>query len=214
MKERPIIFKTEMVEAILEGRKTQTRRIMRDQPRWDSMLNAWSVPFGYCQNPRKSSTLLDQVAYVQPGDILWVKENFRIGKSWEGSSPSKVASFLKPSDVFYPSAKEDAPSWAGRLRPSIHMPREFSRLTLEVADVRVMRLQDITMEDSIAEGLVFNEEYGKWQGSAEAKGGIRVFYHNPIKAFQDLWLSIHGKGSWDQNPWVFVYTFKVLEVKQ
>ena len=144
-KERPIIFSGPMIRAILEGRKTQTRRIVK--PNCLSKLS----PYG------------------RTGDRLWVRETW--GHNPEG-----------PGYVYRSDGDFDMKFHGDRWRPSIHMPRWASRITLEVTGVRVERLQDINEEDALAEGVEH--------------------------AFRSLWESINGPGSWDANPWVWVVEFR------
>jgi hypothetical protein len=179
MKERPILFSTEMVKAILEGRKTQTRRIVKKQPHgageWARQLASWLFP-------NVNPYIKLKCPYGQPGDRLWVRETFLIEHSCHKNFYEYRADYSDTIalDVIW--------------RPSIFMPREACRLMLEVTDVRVERLQDITEEDAIAEGTV------------------RIHrYKTMVWEYETLWESINGKGSWDKNPWVWVIEFKKIE---
>lgn len=167
MKERPIIFSGPMVRAILEGRKTQTRRVVKD----DTML-AWLN----CDNVVKP--INDHVAhlgcpYGQPGDRLWVRETFC-------------------PDYDPPIYKADEDQAKIAWKPSIHMPRWASRITLEITAVRVERLQDISDADALAEGCE----------------PFRENDMNAIDAYADLWADINGPENWEANPWVWVIEFK------
>lgn len=175
MKERPILFSGEMVRAILEGRKTQTRRVIRDNllSRFDDLnLDSYSD-----RNPSYETEcgqlvlMTDLCPYGQVGDRLWVRETWAY-------CPYRDCFFYR-ADNF----SEDKFKW----KPSIHMIRAASRITLEITGVRVERLQDISEEDAIAEGM--NPEL-------------------PRAKFRFLWESINGKGSWNLNPWVWVIEFK------
>ena len=196
MKEHPILFSTPMVRAILEGRKTQTRRVMSYQP--DEEYTTVYGPEMYTQ------TLIDRngeeqpgpevfgvygydwslkCPYGQPGDRLWVRE------TW-----------LQDGDIYLYKADFGkgilSDSWNGHWKPSIHMPRKASRLTLEIVNIRAERLQDISEEDARAEGA------GWWQPIGKNK--------TYILDFGMLWNSINsarGYG-WDVNPWVWVVEFK------
>lgn len=188
MKERPILFSGTMVRAILEGRKTQTRRLVKPAPIFCSNVG-WEV-----FTPRDGALPLDQVAcpYGQPGDRLWVRE------TWAPNSVgSAIALILKSAPqpgVYYAATHTGRVGW--RWRPSIHMPRWASRITLEVVAVRVQRLQDISRGDAMAEGCPF--------ANMADGGDPRIWY-------SWLWNQINGDGSWDANPWVWVIEFKRVE---
>ncbi|MCO1337108.1 hypothetical protein MO867_22550, partial [Microbulbifer sp. OS29] len=104
----------------------------------------------------------------------------------------------------------------GGWRPSIHMPRWASRITLEITAIRIQRIQDISEEDAKAEGLRWHSLYREW-GGVELHPDSRPdlpqwrWYDNPVEAFKNLWESINGAGSWDQNPWVWVIEFRRVE---
>jgi hypothetical protein len=182
MKSHPILFSSPMVRALIEGRKTQTRRIVKPQP---------LTPF----NDAALRLLPRQCPYGQPGDLLWVRETwFHPNKS----NPSKYnLSYRADADAIH--------NWY----PSIHMPRWVSRLTLELTDVRVERLQAIGEEDAAAEGVVFEEgpvvPYPAW--CREPKSGH--LFDSAKDCFESLWGIINGPESWDENPWVWALTFKV-----
>jgi hypothetical protein len=184
MKERPILFSAPMVRAILERRKTQTRRIMKPQP------------YGFLfQKPVKSLGGAEiKCPYGQTGDRLWVRE------TWGTDAPNldTCRRGVESDGLFYgPYYAADA-DWFDnhtvRMRPSIHMPRWASRITLEITNVRVERLQDISREDAIAEGTP----------PPDAAYSMRDSY-------MMLWESINGRGSWATNPWVWVIEFKRFE---
>ena len=215
MKERPILFSAPMVRAILEGRKTQTRRVVKPQPVIDrasgsvvvenrtvgmrSYLYSW--PIGAEPN---DMFINERCPYGVPGDRLWVKETWR--PFWHPELYCSVqyaadSSYRKPdfsdedrghrfADLCDRSG-DNAEPW----HPSIHMWRELSRLTLEVVSVRVERLQDINEEGAKAEGAE-QLHVGEIQSGSYRDG------------FQDLWESINGAESWDVNPWVWVVEFR------
>lgn len=214
MATKPILFSTPMVQALLDGRKTQTRRVMRRA----------RGSFVYCENNRviKSYELNDLIAnptiahdfcpYGKPGELLWVRE-----------------SFTKDLDGYV--YKANCPWWDslhGKFKkPSIHMPRRASRITLEITDVRVEKLQDISEEDAEAEGVEYFKtgcSYGGdityhfkdylCEGVHTENDGERIIYNNTFpddasSSFKSLWKSINGKDSWDVNPWIWVVEFKV-----
>jgi hypothetical protein len=194
MKENPIIFNGDMVSAILDGRKTQTRRPVKPQPNARIELcsyNGWSTTHNVngctCDGQYKSP-------FGSPGDRLWVRETFLLS--------TKGKPFYRASTNL-PGAK-----W----KPSIHMPRHASRITLEVVSVRVERLREISEEGAIAEGISRGKNKSVWWCDEVYQG---VKDKSPIsptakKAFEDLWDSIYAaKGTgWDANPWVWVVEFK------
>lgn len=202
MKERPILFSGAMVRAILEGRKTQTRRVVKPQPT-SRGARSWDEPVCH---------LADSKFVV--GRRLWVRE------TWQGpllDSEEHEAqfredgpdAFKKPGFCAYRATDTlDAVDSDGNdlgWRPSIHMPRWASRILLEVTGVRVERLNDISKADAIAEGAPpshpsidrVSAEYGHADFS-------RSWY-------AQLWDQINGPGSWDANPWVWVVEFKRVE---
>lgn len=206
MKERPILMSAPMVRAILDGRKTQTRRIVKPTPEWIGQSGVLSYR-GRVGLPHALSP------FGQPGDRLWVREAFRFLDSFDGDSPNTVgnrclvAGYPKPWAPTHYEADGWRDNWmnvgtapgsvtAGKLRPGIHMPRWASRITLEVVSVRVERLQDISDEDAIAEGI-YPTSTGLYPGSAKAE-------------YRKLWEQINGAGSWDVNPWVWVISFRRL----
>jgi hypothetical protein len=190
VKERPILFSAPMVRAILEGRKTQTRRVVKDVPEW---CRDW----GYTTFTPKGSIsargpVEDNVGekffrlkYGAPGDRLWVRETW--SHTGVGVWSIGAARLAGRCGVVY-AADIDGKSegwW-----PSIHMPREFSRITLEITGVRVLRLQDISYADAQAEG------WPPWDA------------FDPITWYSVLWRDINGAESWSANPWVWVVEFK------
>ena len=205
---KPILFSTEMVQAILEGRKTQTRRIIKPQPKEGIITTAFDFKKGFYaskikieENPdRFEITKLFKPKY-QTGDILWVRESF--------AKPPIYAFGVKY--IYKAGFNESICGW----KPSIHMPKEAARIFLEVTNVRVERLKDISEEDAIAEGidkkgdLYFNYFESKLLG----KGLPKEYFYKEISkvSFMSLWSKINGIDSWKANPWVWVYEFKVVE---
>jgi hypothetical protein len=208
MAERPILFSGPMVRAILAGRKTQTRRVLKCQPGPDTSKVFTEIVFGRLtatfhpyEHTNKNSTVrwgLCHCPYGQPGDRLWVRETWR-PKTWSDSNfgeieyADKVVRMVNGPWSFnkmFPVGKN-----ADRWRPSIHMPRWASRITLEITDIRVERVHEISRDDCEAEGSY-------WATDADDEGG-----------FVNLWDSINAKRGygWDANPWVWVISFKKLE---
>lgn len=178
MTARPIIFSTPMVRALLDGRKTQTRRL------------AW----------RKANTGCDDDApvcvpslwqRVQPGDLLWVREAITPA----GDQPRVYAA--------------DHPQGRGWASP-IHMPRYFSRLTLEVATATIEGVQDISGEDVRAEGIAaFMSVGGALMFGVQVEGGFSHPGLTRRETFTSLWCDLHGPGAWNDNPEVVALTFTV-----
>lgn len=188
--EKPILFKDEMIRAILEGWKTQTRRIVKPCKCKDSLCElapheiAGEINRGHYRN----------CPYGKPGDRLWVRENFlqlMHGQVTDGRV--KYCASIDPRSTGTP--KNDGYWW--RKRPSIHMPRWASRITLEITGVRVERLQDISIADAKAEGSF-----------THGHSGAEI---SPRTGFRHLWARINGHESWDANPWVWVIEFKRID---
>lgn len=195
MRERPILFSSEMVRAILEGRKTQTRRVVHGVDGSDKFL-----AFGIYGKALFTDNILNIVSgkphdflvkcpYGLPGDRLWVRETWA-GDDWHG-----YAYKATDPDVLPFGEEVTFDKW----RPSIYMPREASRTTLEIVSVRVERLQQIDNHESWREGI---PEFGKW---IENEGEAR-------DEFARLWNSINAERGygWDTNPWVWVIEFKQI----
>lgn len=177
MKEKPILFSTPMVRAILDGRKTQTRRIVKPQPYPD---------LDDRMDPIAKGILLDPLRTVkyQKGMILWVRETWR---------PTLHSFPIGPRWDYRATAEEDGAPTEGPWKPSIFMPKEASRIRIEITNVRIERLWDISKKDAIAEG-------------------VQTLY--PVDHYKRLWESINGKGSWNKNPCVWVIQFKKIDGKE
>lgn len=230
--ERSILFSTPMVRAILAGTKTQTRRIVKHRitgPNppgafydWrDAHTNKWLGAHGGVMAFAKCNAAA-LCPYGKPGDLLWVRESFAIVPRTAYARSDGVRQTLRPDDG------EDAAiyraDWvrsAGglRWRPSIHMPRWASRITLEITDVRVERLQAIGRDDAIAEGVEWNRcPTHQTQRSMEAqiaanRIGMAAHWEGEIDyvgGYRWLWESIHGENAWVLNPWVWVIEFRRL----
>jgi hypothetical protein len=230
MKERPILFSGEMVKALLAGTKTQTRRICKpamihDGPAasvhrdgagrgwiawWPDAVSAEDTKRLY---PGDSGFLCP---YGTPSDRMWVKETWQMPCGLDVFSPNAAAAKcvdagLKPWAPVRYAADETATNphllrdfggkW-GKTRVSIHMPRWASRITLEVTGVRVERLQDISEEDAIVEGIV--AQYLSADGFDRTDG----YGNTPRYLYRLLWERINGEGSWAANPWVWALSFK------
>lgn len=224
MKERPILFSAPMVRAILEGRKTQTRRIVKHIP-------ALGGPLGWCaaakaQEPGWVYIVGDYrrfCPYGVPGDRLWVKETWCAWDTTEeniecdeveGNVASLVERGIGRHHVTY---RADPNRYANKWRPSIFMPRWASRITLEIEAVRVERLIEISEEDAVAEGVIAPrcEHCGYTRADSRFQMDHR-FCQSPepssaIPIYRELWESINGFGAWDANPWVWVIQFRRIK---
>jgi hypothetical protein len=204
MKERPILFNGAMVRAILDGSKTQTRRIMKPQPETvdGRSIKAWDG------HPAALLNLLNQngrkCPYGQPGDRLWVRETWQAWRKtsyeydeWEVCDvpPSQIIDEYGESSIEYQATSKSMGPW----RPSIHMPRWASRIDCLVKAVRVERLQDISNADALAEGVSVHPEF---------HDEPRTSMYSPAAAFQDLWSATYSAGSWEANPWVWIVSFE------
>lgn len=193
IQERPILFNGDMVRAILDGRKTVTRRSVK------GIALEWLRPDGF--TPEFTASPGNGLCpYGQPGDRLWVRESFGLQVRRDGCGGTGefiVYRASAPDAVRYVSAsgKAEPIKW----KPSIHMPRHSSRILLEITAVRVERLQDITRPDIRAEGLQCPPELA----SDDTSPNYRDWYP---AAWRDLWNSTGG--DWDANPWVWVVEFK------
>ena len=228
MSDRPILFSTPMVRALLAGTKTQTRRIIKPQPPADIVRHCWyDAPlYGFTKDHDVTNDWHKVRLLAYKGDRLWVRENAAVRHtSWHHEDGETYT-------VSYRADEDDSGVWLGlpavgggprkgkaptlfpsrshnvdgslRWQPSIHMPKWASRLTLTVTDVRVERLQDISEEDAIAEGC---EQYSSSTKlsrpfNADWKGIYR-------QGYAELWNEINGAGAWEANPWIVAYTFTV-----
>jgi hypothetical protein len=245
MKERPILFSAPMVRAILAGKKTQTRRVVKPQPEFCGGAGEGSDAkcWGWMNEDRTGPKFLcvtdSRCPYGEPGDRLWVRETWNYqGASavWEngGRRPhdelfvkyraddAERTIHRKPDDKHgLPKQRpwrhgEDEDDYSDYLTrfwrkwtPAIFMPRDVSRITLEIVSVRVERLQDITEADALAEGIFFHKPDGIHHS------GYRYDESSPchptaVNAYSWLWESINGPESWAANSWVWVIEFKRL----
>jgi hypothetical protein len=217
-KERPILFQGAMVRAILAGTKTQTRRVVKATAgRPIEFLGGgpvggrdWNDPecWGYEHHDSATWVLLkadksaDTAAYPcpygWPRDRLWVRETWAYHLHAQAS--------MRDEDGPWVYAADGRPALQMRLcdrwRPSIHMPRAASRITLEITDVRVERLQDISEADALAEGIA--PAYGGYGLPA----GEHFHATDPRQSYLSLWESINGEGSVEANPWVWAVSFR------
>lgn len=214
IREKGLIFNSEMVRAILDGRKTQTRRLIKwKQTRFteigereDGSKWPWS------EDAEHTCDFWHPCPFGAVGDRIWVREAYRFPASLDDVSPTGVGEmavatgYRKPwAPTFYEFTGTFSDGWkgfetppkvsdAGKLRPSIHMPRWASRILLEITNVRVERLRSMSQGDARAEGVI--------AASGPMEAGL---------AFRELWDSIYGEESWKANPWVWVIEFKRVE---
>lgn len=198
IRERPILFSAPMVLAILDGRKTQTRRIIKPQPRtdWLGYTMMHSKPgVALLNGPDYPDDADDELPcpYGAPGDRLWVRERCYEG-THSGGRPW----------VRYAADGEHQLPRGTRWRPSIHMHRWASRILLEVTEVRVQRLKQISEQDARAEGV---------EPLESLCSGERPRLSHLI-SYEITWNDINGRGSWDANPWVWAVSFCVLEPRR
>ena len=210
MSEKPILFSAPMVQALLNGTKTQTRRVIKPQPlTWET--GSAFLPFETIQKR----------PYGNIGDRLWVRETWKPHCEGPISEQFPIGTCVKyraDGAMMKPTLwTEDQGGWCEaheeetKWRPSIFMPRWASRITLEITGVRVGRLQDISEQDAVAEGIESNpgtyshERFWKHYGA-----NCHLGYLKAAESYRTLWESINGPGSWDKNPWVWVIEFRKI----
>ncbi|EDV3055199.1 hypothetical protein HU71_004732 [Salmonella enterica subsp. enterica] len=211
MKERGMIFNAEMVRAILDGRKTQTRRPIKwKQTRFTEMAerddgSLWP----WAEDCERGGDIWFACPFGVVGDRIWVRETFRVH-----SRATDVATLVYRASVRnswteqthrVPVAVCNKPATPEKWTPSIHMPRWASRITLEITDVRVERLNNISYDDAISEGI-------KQEWTCIDPGLGSYAHKNDVQDdYETLWKSIYGTDSWQANPWVWVIEFKRVE---
>lgn len=226
-----MLFSAPMVRAILEGRKTVTRRIVTPQPPADCQAWAgWILDSTTSDDVGKASwhdqagplafkTHHVRCPYGQPGDRMWVRETW-----YNDAAFGKPEIFYRADGSFDEQFEQHRLGQVGpfKWRPSIHIPRWASRINLEVTGVRVERLQDITEAEALAEGIIcenvivgancnggeHQEETADryfWEGCREEG------FETAVEAYADLWDEINGAGAWEANPWVFAVSFNKVE---
>lgn len=234
MKERPILMSAPMVRALLEGRKTQTRRVMKDAPiERGGYLCTKLITFA---NEKQVRGIMPSLCpYGNPGDKLWVREAWQTGAKIDKFNATEIAKkavaagFSASAPLRYPADghwtkwghndKGDFGDW-GRYRHSRFMPRWASRITLEITEVRVQRLREISALDAVDEGVmvlgpdwiaeqfpIYAADYAQWKRLALSNIAPPLG-PGPVQRYAALWQEINGPGSWDTNPWVWALTFR------
>lgn len=219
MTERSIIFSGPMVRAILTGSKSQTRRVVKFKPWHQIEERDDGTPWPWMYDDDRAADHWAPCPHGQPGDRLWVRE------AWAAHLEDEVPSDRprgprhtmgipaqpeRKSFVFY---RADGPllhpdGYPSSWYPSIHMPRKYSRITLEITGVRVERLQDISEDDAKAEGIEPAAVPGSWRLYGRDTNGDMD--RSPRVSYRSVWESLHGPGAWAANPWVWVIEFKRL----
>lgn len=226
MKEKPILFSGPMVRAILDGRKTQTRRVIKPAPlpdtdeiryldegwAYEAILESETANYrAFVANPRRGKSF--RCPYGAPGDRLWVREAHALVPVTAYRASEAVEQVINPTDEWEACVYREG--WErckpGRWRPSIHMPRWASRIVLEVLDVRMERLREISGQDAIAEGIepFSGDGITTFRDYLTGETGRAAY-----QSFQTLWQSINGLESWKENPWVWVVEFKRMEAQR
>ena len=225
MKNIPILLNSEMVNAILQGKKTQTRRKVKMPSQYEHIGYAYtnhSLDHIKVVVMEEDDTEDGEEIYIiiepkaKKGDVFWVRETWATQSKYDSKKPSQLPSQGTP--IYYLANeslnKEFFVPELGKIRPSIFMPKWGCRLFLEVTDVRLERLDGISQEDAKGEGI-------KSRHLNKGSGKIFKRYFNyftndytclsSILSFKTLWQSIYGEGSWAENPYVWVYEFKIIE---
>lgn len=215
MTDHPIIFSAPMVRALLDGRKTQTRRLISTKGQANLFNGNWTDE--YVLHHENDEWRARHVQFA-PGDRLYVREAFRGDKGYDACPPSGWSHWPVHYEADGIPDLREGMGADGRMRPSIHMPRWASRLTLTVTNVRVQRLQEISEADAVAEGVEpLHTGYFPY--------GLRTFMTTVVDgrevpaqccrtashSFQMLWNSLHGPDAWAANPWVVALSFTVQQ---
>ena len=217
MKERPILFKGPMIRAILDGKKTQTRRLnglkhLQDYTAVSKHVTSQTFDFHF---PGGVGQVV-KCPYGVVGDHLWVREAWCAHARYDGMRPSVLPEikYLQNGITYMADVyKGEKSTWMGKTRPSIFIPRKHSRITLEITDIRVERVQDISDADVLREGAKKIDGDNEWGGADLYYSFSRPkMYGYPKDAFADLWDSINVKKyPWVSNPWVWCVSFKVIK---
>ncbi len=217
---RSMQFTAPNINGLLEDRKTETRRMIKHQPQ--------EHPSGYMKS------VMWALSRMQPGDLVYVKEAWRTFVSLDNTRPSGIwsADGERGAGIAYEagghltisrgtgdreyrfSSESEDPAPFGRKRPAMYMPAAFSRITLQILEVRVEELHDITDAGALAEGIVAHpSSYGFWVPGVEHpdKNFPYLSRPTPREMYAALWDTIHGSGKWGYNPWIWAYRFRVIK---
>lgn len=215
IKERPILFSAPMVRTILEGRKTVTRRVIK--LKFGGEIIAPGGP-GIALESLGDNIKTNLCPYGQPGDRLWVRESLGYDCEYGHyfAAGGKHGETVYLCSLFDDEDAQAGPSYDGLLPersvPSIHLHRRYSRILLEITDVRVERLQDISEDQALAEGIIPHVR-GDWHWHLHDPSNVDDWHQFGFKqaayAFQDLWIGTGG--DWDANPWVWVVEFRRVQ---
>lgn len=206
MKEHPILFTAENVRAILCGSKTQTRRLVKPQPKGEIYRVSQGKDFCFYDDKAAKARIANdyfEAPLGQPGDRLWVRETFAAPWGFDYKFPGGESGILYRADN--PDKFPDDGTW----KPSIFMPRRASRINLEITGVGCERLQTISEADAMAEGVTWPDRNGNTHRPPIDTTGM-TGQGAAVERYRILWDSINGPGSWAKNPFVFVYEFKKL----
>ncbi len=208
MKEHPILFSADMVKAILRGDKSQTRRVIKPQPISISAHTEKMTNDSVIEIYDQGTARFIKCPYGQPGDRLWVRETWAIVSIPDGTTARKLLTVFRADN---PRGLEQPEKW----KPSIHMPRRASRIMLEVVNVRVERVQDMSLDNIYAEGIhgpgvVPANTFMMVMGESTLEGAEAKYM---INEFSSLWDTINAKRGygWESNPYVWAIEFKALE---
>jgi hypothetical protein len=193
--EKPILFSTPMVQAIMEGRKTQTRRIVKD-----SMLQENNGKY----DEEFLLLTVKKCPYGEVGDVLWVRETFNSDYGFKDMEGNVV-----PPGILYKAKVSSLPNGL-KWKPSIFMPKSIARIWLQITSIKVERLKDISEEDAKAEGVEKIADYGTTGYKLYTEPEASYSDIDAKHSFESLWESINGRESWDSNPWVWVIEFKQI----
>lgn len=214
-----ILFSAPMVQATIDGRKTQTRRVLKPQPEIVDMLASEEQESLEIENRLFGEEgrwiVLAKPLPDEVGHLRWVREAWRCN----GWATDVASIFYRASEgegytamcEQYPVAGKKPLRVTGAWRPSIHMPRWASRLTIDVTAVRVERLQDISEEDAVAEGAWRAKASGRFADNYATMAVAGIWFATARGWYADLWDRINGPGAWAANPWVIVRTFDVIK---
>ena len=234
MKDRPVIFNGEMIRAILDGRKTQTRRVINPQPTLSERTGfnwkgyAYGIGSTYRDTVRNFASCFNVCPFGQIGDLLWVRETWQgplVDEEHFEDYRANADKFQTPAFCEYAADGGTRPEFCDLddnvrqgWRPSIHMPRWASRILLEITAVRVERLNSISEGDAMAEGVrMIENNFGNGPAYCDYSlpnlDDAAEWYNRANDSFKSLWKSIYGAENWSANPWVWVIEFKRVEAQ-